>query len=67
MVSIRDMAEALASAGGVKVSFEVPSDDEINSYNLMINSSLVSHKIEELGWKAIYSLSSGVQKTLKYY
>lgn len=67
IVSIRDMAEALAKAGGVKVIFNNPSDEEKKSYNLMSNSSLNAEKIEKLGWIAKYDLVEGVKRTLRDY
>jgi nucleoside-diphosphate-sugar epimerase len=67
IVTIREMAEALAKAGNVNIVFENPSDIELNSYNLMDNSSLKSEKLEQLGWRAVYSITEGAQKTLKYF
>ena len=67
IVSIRDMAEALAKAGGVKVIFNNPSDEEKKSYNLMSNSFLNAEKIEKLGWIAKYDLVEGVKRTLRDY
>lgn len=67
VVSIRDMAEALAEAGNVKVVFEDPSDAEKKSYNLMSNSSLDSGKLESLGWKSVFNLVKGMERTLLFY
>ena len=67
IVSIREMADELAKTGGVQVVFEAPSDIEKKSYNMMNNSSLDSHKLEELGWRGLFDLSEGVKKTLQYY
>lgn len=67
VVSIREMAEALAQASGVNVTFENPSDIEQRSYNLMSNSALNVEKLESLGWKALFGLKEGIEKTLKYY
>lgn len=66
VVSIRDMAEALANAGGCRVIFEMPSDIEKKSYNLMSTSALNAEKLERLGWKAEFDLEEGAMKTLKY-
>ncbi len=66
IVSIRDVAEALAKAGGVSVVFENPSDAEKSSYNTMKNSALDASKLEALGWKGMYRLSEGIERTLKY-
>ncbi len=65
VVSIRDMAEALAAAGGVGVHFENPSDLEKKGYNLMDNSGLDASKLESLGWKACFSLKEGAKSTVE--
>lgn len=67
VVSIRDMAEALAAEGKVSVVFENPSDVERKSYNLMSNSALDAAKLENLGWQAVFDLKEGMAATIKYY
>ena len=67
VVTIREMAEALANAGNLNIVFENPSDLELNSFNLMDNSSLKSEKLEQLGWRAVYGITEGAKKTLKYF
>lgn len=64
LVTIRQMAEAFAIAGHSEVVFEIPSETEKASFNLMDNSSLDSSKIEELGWKAVFSMNEGAKHTL---
>lgn len=66
VVSIRDIAEALARQAGTQVLFEDPSDVEKKGYNLMDNSSLDSTKLEKLGWSACFDLEAGVKRTIKY-
>lgn len=65
VVTIRDMAYALAKAGNCNVIFENASDEEISGYNLMSNSSLDSEKLEMLGWKASFNLIRGTRRTVK--
>lgn len=67
VVTILEMAEALAKAGNVKIVFENPSDLERKSYNLMDNSSLESMKLESLGWKAKFNIIEGTNRTLNFY
>ena len=67
VVTIREIAEALAKAGNVNIVFENPSDLEKKSYNLMDNSSLEALKLESLGWKAIFNIKDGTNKTIKSY
>ncbi len=66
VVSIRDMAEAIARAGGVRIVFENPSDAERKSYNMMQNSALDATKLEATGWKAVFGLDKGVRKMLEF-
>ncbi len=64
IVTIRQMAEMFAKTSNKKLCFEIASIDESKSYNLMNNSSLCGKKLEELGWKGIYDLETGVRSTL---
>lgn len=63
--TIREIAEMIAKISGVEVKFELPTDSESKSYNLMENSSLDSSKLEALGWNGIYNLHDGVAKTIE--
>ena len=65
VVTIRELADQIASSSGRKVLFENPSDEELKGYNLMDNSSLDSSSLIELGWKGAFSLKEGVEHTLK--
>lgn len=65
VVTIREMAEAFAKAGQKKVVFELPTEDEKRSYNLMDNSSLDATKLELLGWKGLFDLKTGTKHTLE--
>ena len=59
------MAEAFATAGGVEIVFDVPTDEEIKSYNVMPCSALNSDKLEALGWKAVFDMKSGAEQTVR--
>jgi len=63
--TIREIAEAIARAGGVKIVFDLPSEAEAKSYNPMNNSSLRSDRLEALGWKPYFNLESGVESMIK--
>lgn len=64
IVCIRDMAECFARISKSKVVFEKAEESERMGYNLMDNSSLDSVKIESLGWRGLFSMESGAQRTL---
>ena len=65
VVTIRELAETLASYAGTNIVFDDPSDAENKSYNLMSNSSLDSKKLEALGWFARFDLKDGVRRTIE--
>ena len=51
ILTIREIAEMLASFGGVKLIRESASESEKRVFNPMNNSSLDGTKLESLGWK----------------
>ena len=65
IVTIRDVAEALAKEAGVKVVFEASTERERKGYNMMDNSSLDAEKLERLGWHARFDLREGVAATVR--
>lgn len=65
LVSIRQMAQSFADAGNVHILFDIPTEAEQASYNLMDNSTLDSSKIETLGWGAVFSMEEGAAHTLR--
>lgn len=65
-VTIRQLAEAFANAGGGELRFENPSDREQKSYNMMHHSVLDGKKLETLGWSEQFAFPVGVEKTLEY-
>ncbi|WP_434810431.1 NAD-dependent epimerase/dehydratase family protein [Microbacterium sp. bgisy189] len=62
--TVRELAEAVAHAGGVALRFDVPADATAGVHNLMDNSSLASDKLESLGWKPAFDLQHGVDRML---
>lgn len=65
VVTIRQMAEAFAEAGGVRLVFEAATEAEMSGYNAMDNSSLDASKLESLGWKALTNMEEGAAVTIK--
>ena len=65
VVTIRDLAECFCKYGNQQLKFELPTESERAGYNLMDNSSLDSSKIENLGWRGLFDLQSGVKATLE--
>jgi len=62
--TIRELAEAVAHAGGVEVRFDLPVGADSVTHNLMVNSSLASDKLEALGWTPAFDLDHGVARMI---
>ena len=64
IASIRDLAKEIAYQAGREINFEIPTDEEKKSYNMMDNSILDSRKLTNLGWRPLFDLKTGVKHTL---
>ena len=64
VVTVRQMAEAIAKAGNVELATEAASDKEKQSFNPMDNSALEAERLRELGWRAAIDINSGMNKTV---
>lgn len=65
IISIKKMAEILSQASGVKLIQEMATEQEAKGFNPMQNSSLNSHKLQELGWKGLFDAKTGLAHTVK--
>lgn len=65
VLSIREMAEIIATTYGKKVIFELPEEDEKKGYNPVTRSVLDGSKLEKLGWKPCFDFKKGITHTLK--
>ena len=64
IVTIKEMAEMFAEAGKGKIVYSIPSNAEKEGYNMMVNSSLKSDKLEKLGWEGLFSMKEGTEHTI---
>ncbi len=65
VISIREMAELLAKASGVKLKMELPTETEKKRFNPMNNSSLDSTELYRLGWRGLFDAERGFSHTIK--
>ena len=65
VITIKEMAEAFAEVGDVRIIFDLPTDSESKSYNMMSCSALNSEKLEALGWKAEFDIKTGAAHTVE--
>lgn len=63
--TIRDLAETLARAGGVRVVHDFPSEGELAGYNPMSCSALNCEKLAKLDFSASYSLINAANETIE--
>lgn len=64
-ISIRELAEMIASIGGKKVVIDLPDADEKKGYNVVSRSVFTTQKIECLGWGIHLMMIQALQHTIK--
>lgn len=66
IISIREMAEIIASIGNKKVVINAPSEVEKKGFNVVKREILDSSKLKALGWKTHWNIREGLEHTIKY-
>ncbi len=64
IITIRELGEKLAEAGGVNLRMEKPSDIETKRFNPMQNSSLEADSLMKLGWRGCFDADEGLSHTV---
>ena len=65
IINIRQMAELLVKAAGVKLQMELPTEEEKRGFNPMSNSSLDSTELLALGWRGLFDAEQGFGHTVE--
>ena len=60
-ISIRELAETIASIGGCKVVIDVPDAEEKKGYNVVTKSVFDTGKISKLGWMSRTTIEDGIR------
>lgn len=63
-ITLKNLAELIASECNTKVIFELPNEIERNGFSNSQFGILNSEKINSLGWKAEFNIKEGVRRTL---
>ena len=63
-ISIRELAELVASIGGRKVIIDIPNAEEKRGYNVVSKSIYSAVKTMSLGWKGKTNVRFGLVKTI---
>lgn len=64
-VTLKELAEIVASASNQKVIYEKPDDIEAAGYSKATKALLDSTKIEKIGWAPYYDIRRGIEQTIK--
>lgn len=64
-IMLKDLAAIIAEMNGTKVVFEIPDSIEAAGYSKATKARLCGDKLFALGWKPQYSISEGLQRTIR--
>ena len=64
-VTLRELAEELASIAGTKVVFDLPDSTESAGFSKVTKARLSSDKLRALGWKSHFPVSVGLRHTVE--
>lgn len=64
ITSIYEMAQIIARAGKVKLTMDVPTEEDLERSNPMDNSVLDNSKIKEIGYRDSFSVRDGLTHTV---
>ena len=64
-ISIRELAETIASIGGRRVVVDVPDVDERRGFNPVTKSVFSTEKLKSLGWTPLNHISCGLHNTIE--
>jgi len=63
-ISIRQLAEMIASIGGKKVVMQVPDEQEKRGYNVVRQSTFDTTKLKALGWQVKGTMTEKLENTI---
>ena len=64
-VMLKDLSKIIADIVGKNVVFDIPDAVECAGYSKATKARLDSVKLQKLGWRAMYDIQSGIQRTIK--
>mgnify|MGYP002522526642 FL=1 len=63
-ISIRDLAELIASTAGLSVKFDIPSTQDKGNTTPITTALFSTRKLQSLGWQPLFSMSDGIKHTI---
>lgn len=63
-ITLKDLAEMVASISGTKLQFELPNEVEIVGYSTADRAVMNAELLKSLGWRPTYNITEGITRTL---
>lgn len=63
-ISIKELAEMIATIGGKKVKIDLPTDADKAGFNVVTKSVFSTDKLEGLGWSVVGSMRNKMETTI---
>lgn len=63
-ITLKDLAQLIASYVGVQVLYELPDEVERSGYSKSTKATMCSNKLRNLGWRSHWDISAGIRATL---
>lgn len=64
-IQLKELASIISNYNSKEVIFELPDDMEKKGYSTATKAVMTSDKINKIGWKPIYNIKNGLERTLK--
>lgn len=64
-ITLRDLAQHVATVCGTKLRYEIPDETESAGFSTANKALLDPTKLKSLGWKPLYTILSGIERTIK--
>lgn len=66
-LTVRDFAERIAGAAGVRVVLDIQKTEKESMFNPMTRAIFATEKLQALGWSPQIGIMEGIQETLTYF
>lgn len=64
-ISLRDLAQLIASQSGTEVIFQIPDAVESAGFSKATKAVLDSSKLKALGWRPVWNIRTGIRDTME--
>ncbi len=63
-ISLKELAQLVATASGTQLRFELPDSVEMAGYSTATKAVMDSTRLKSLGWQPCYNIESGIKRML---